>query len=436
MELFLADWLVTDAALAPRQGAGIAVHDGRIAAVGSEAELRATYPEAPVSRGSGQVLLPGLINSHCHMYGVLAHGVPIRVPFQDFRGFLEVFWWPYVEDRLDHNLVEIAARWACLELIESGCTLICDILEGPNAIPGALDVEAAVLEAAGLRGVLSFESTERLSRANGQLGLQENADFCRRQRRRGSAVGGMQCIHTTFSCSAGFLAQASDLARADDTGLQLHISESVYEPQWCQEHYGTTPVEYYDRLGFWGPHVLASQCVQMQPHELDILAASGVRVSHMPLSNCEVGGGVAPVPDMLGRGMTVGIGTDGYINNLFELMRGAFLIHKAHRQSTTVMPAQTVLQLATAGGAAAGGRPDLGRLRPGAPADFIRVGLNQPTPVAEHNFFDQIVLYCNPHDVADVVVGGRWLKRQGGLLTVDAEKTRAEVRAAADRLWR
>lgn len=436
MELILADWLVTDAAAGPRRSAGIAVEGDRIVAVGSEAELRQAYPGASVSGGSGQVLLPGLVNSHCHMYGVLAHGVPIRVPFQDFWGFLEVFWWPYVEDRLDHQLVEVATRWACLELIESGCTVLCDILEGPNSIPGALDVEAAVLEAAGLRGVLSFESTERLSKANGQLGLRENAEFFRRQRARGSQVGGMQCIHTTFSCSAEFLQQASEMARADGSGIQLHISESVYEPQWCQAHYGTTPVEYYDKLGFWGPHVLASQCVQMQPHELDILAARGVRVSHMPLSNCEVGGGVAPVPDMLDRGMTVGIGTDGYINNMFELMRGAFLIHKAHRQSTTVMPAQTVFGLATSGGAAAIGRPDLGRLYAGGPADFVRVNLNQPTPVAEHNFFDQIVLYTNPHDVADVVVAGRWLKRRGELLTVDAEKARHDVRVAAERFWR
>ena len=434
-ELILADYLVTRSPEPPHSGWGVCIAGDRVVALGPHADLLRAYPEARQTWARGKAILPALVNSHMHMYGVLAHGIPVSVAFQDFRGFLADYWWPRVEDRLDHSLVAAAAAFACLEMIETGCTALCDILEGPNSIPGALDVEAEILEQAGLRGILSFESTERISSENGRLGLRENAEFARRQRRRTAPVQGMQCVHTTFSCSPEFLRDASFMARDEGIGLQLHISESAYEPQWCKQHYGVSPAQFYDSIGFWGEHVLASQCVQMEPHELDILRQRGVRVSHMPLSNCEVGGGVAPIPDMLAQGIPVGIGTDGYINNMFELMRGTFLIHKAHRQTAAVMPASQVLELATAGGARAIGMPELGALALGGPADLITVSLDTPTPITPGNFYEQMVLYRNPADVDLVIAAGRCLKRNGEVLALDAERVRAELKAAARRFW-
>ena len=125
----------------------------------------------------------------------------------------------------------------------------------------------------------------------------------------------------------------------------------------------------------------ASQCVQITPAEIEIIARRGVRVTHMPLSNCEVGGGIAPVPDLVAAGVTVGLGSDGYITDMFEVMRGAFLIHKAHRQDPRVMPANLVWQLATEGGARALGLEKVGRLAPGWQADLQLIDSTLPTPV-------------------------------------------------------
>ncbi|MEW6308592.1 MAG: amidohydrolase [Bacillota bacterium] len=415
---------------------GVRVEGNRITAVGPNYEISGlTKPGDEIINARRSFIAPGFTNSHVHMYGYLAHGIPVPTVPGGFASFLEDFWWPLVEDRLDHRGIQAATALACLEMLKSGVTSFCDILEAPAAIPGGLRAQAEVVERTGLRGLLSFEATERVGEENGRLGLEENATFARAQAAKDSLVKGILSVHTTFTCSVPFLKRARAIASELGCGLHMHLSESSFEPKVCLERHGTTPVELYDSIGFLGPDVLASQCVQVSPKEIGILVERGVRVSHMPLSNCEVGGGVAPIPDLLKAGATCGLGTDGYINNFFELMRGAFLIHKAHRQDPTVMPARVVWDMATRGGAAAMGL-DAGELKPGKLADLIVVDSYLPTPVAQHNAFDQFVLYRNPGDVQHVMIDGKFAVRDGKVLTLDEDEVIAQARKAARRLWK
>jgi cytosine/adenosine deaminase-related metal-dependent hydrolase len=434
----LGGYLVPSAAAGPKKDWGLHLSDGVITEVGPNATVESAHPGSPVLDERDKIVLPGFVNTHMHMYGLLSHGISVPVAPRGFYPFLEEFWWPYVEDQLDRELIRDAAALACVEMVRSGVTSFADILEAPNAIPGALEAEREAVAAAGLRGILSFEATERMGAENGRLGLAENADFVRRHNRAGagSLVTGMICIHTTFTCSVDFLKAARRLADELSSGIQFHLSESPYEPSWCLEHHGQRPAELYSEIGFLGPDVLASQCVQLSEDEMDLLARHGTRASHMPLSNCEVGGGVAPVPDLLARGVTVGLGSDGYINNFFEVMRGAFLIHKAYRRDPQVMPAGTVFDLATGQGARALGLADTGTLEAGKAADIVVVKADLPSPVNAGNLFDQLVLYRNPQDVELVMVRGRVLLQDGRLTTVDEERVRARGREAAASLWR
>ncbi len=414
--------------------AGVVVSGGRIEQTGPNAEL-VPLPGDEVIDAPDRLLAPGFVNGHTHLYGMLSHGITAETLVSGFSSFLEDFWWPYVENRVDHDLVRAASAWSMAELIDSGVTSFVDVLEAPNAIPRALEIEREVAQAAGLRAILTFEACQRISAENAALGLRENADFVRAHNRDDSSVRGMMSIHTLFTCDPDFVRAAKRLALELDCDIHMHLSESVFEPDWCMRRYGKRPVEVYDELGFLDGRVLASQCVQVLPGELDLLAERGVRAVHMPLSNCEVGGGVAPVSDMLRRGMRVGLGSDGYVNNFFEIIRGAFLIPKAHFQSTTVMPAKDVYGMATALGAQAAGIPDAGRLEAGCRADLITIDLDTPTPINEHNVYDQLVLFRNPANVCDVMANGRFLKRGHRLLTVDAAAAKAELRARASRFW-
>jgi cytosine/adenosine deaminase-related metal-dependent hydrolase len=195
------------------------------------------------------------------------------------------------------------------------------------------------------------------------------------------------------------------------------------------------PVAYYDRLGVLSARSLLSQCVQLDAEEILLLAQCGARVTHMPISNCEVGGGIAPVPDLLSAGVTVGLGSDGYITDFFEVMRAAFLIHKANRQDPRVMPAAQVWYLATEGGARALGLENVGRLAPGWAADLQLFHAHLPTPLQAHNLFDQTLLYCHASDVSGVVVGGKTLMRDGLIPGVDEIALGEQTQAAALALW-
>ena len=216
--------------------------------------------------------------------------------------------------------------------------------------------------------------------------------------------------------------------------MHMHLSESRFEPDHCLSRYGKTPVEVYDELGCLDENILASQLVKVSDKEIEILSKRGVKGISMPLSNCEVGGGVAPVEKLLDAGVTVGLGTDGYVNNFFEVMRGAFLIHKGYQEAPQAMPAKTVYRMATELGAKAIG-VNAGSLEAGKLADIITVGTDTPTPINENNVYDQIILFRNPSNVGNVMVDGKWVKRNGELVTLDKEAVRAELSEKTQSFW-
>lgn len=428
-----ADYLLLESGL--KEKWGVQVQDNRIVKVAPNEQLQ-QIKEAEQIYLHNQILLPGFVNGHNHMYGFYSHGISADAVVTEFSSFLEDFWWPYVENRLDHRYIQAATKWACIEMIESGVTSFVDILEAPNAIPGGLDAEKEVVQASGLRGKLTFEACERISKENADAGLMENDRFVRENKGEHHLVQGINSIHTLFTGSDEFIRKAKRMADENGAPIHMHLSESCYEGDWCREHYQQTPVERYEQLGYLDRNVLASQVVQVSDKELDILAKHQVSVVSMPISNCEVGGGFAPVSKMLDRNMTVGLGTDGYVNNFFEVMRAAFLVHKANQRDPQVMPAKTVYQMATSMGAKAIGLEDAGSIREGNLADLISVDILLPTPINEKNIYDQLILFCNPHNVVNVMVDGQWLKRDGVLTTMDKEKARQELRQATEEFWK
>ncbi|MBN4059498.1 amidohydrolase family protein [Acidimicrobium ferrooxidans] len=436
MTLVLADWLISSADQPAQQGWGVRVVDGVVDHIGPNTELLTTYPDDDIVDAADHIVMPGFVNAHVHLYGTLAHGIPpVEGAAPDgFWSFLEDYWWPKVEDALDIAMIEAATDYVCAEMLRSGTTTFYDILEAPNAIPDALLAQKEVVERRGMRGLLSFEATERAGVEIARLGLEENArliDSCG----PGDLVGGLMSWHTVFTCSADYIVEAFGMAADRGVMSHAHVNEGVHEGEWAEANLGQRTVEFYDSIGVAGPHFLASQCVQLSDHERDLLAERDVRVTHMPLSNCEVGGGIAPMPELLDAGVTVGLGSDGYVNDFYEVMRGAFLLHKARLQDPRAMPAETVLEMATLGGAKALGLDRVGCLLPGWSADLQVVDARFPTPITQHNIADQIVLWRNHSHVRDVMVAGLWRVRRGEVLGADIDRLLAHSREQAVRLW-
>lgn len=437
-QLILSSWLIVSADTPPRAEHAVLVEDGRVAAIGPNDALRRRHPDAEVVDLRGRAVSPGFVDAHRHCYGALAHGIPAEHAPQDFWSFLCDFWWPRVEDRLDPDMLRAAMDLACYDMIDSGITTFFDCLEAPNAVPGGLFAQAEVVQRWGLRGILCFEATERVDRRNGELGLQENVAFLRAHPPsgdRGGLLAGAMCHHTTFTCSDGFIRRAHALARQHGALLHFHCAEGAYEPEQCLKRHGRRTIEHYDALGILDETTLASQCVQLSPREVGLAGERGIKVATMPLSNCEVGGGIAPAPELRAAGAAVGLGTDGYVPNFFATLRGAFLIHKARLLDPRAMPAHEVWRMATEEGARAVGLAGTGTLRRGASADLIAVDLDLPTPVTAGNLFDQLILWRDAGHVDSVMCAGRWLKRGHAVLGADRAAVLARAREAAARLW-
>ena len=471
--LVLSSWLIQSADALPQPDHAVLIDGDRVSAIGPNDRLRASYPDAAVVDLRGKAVSPGFVDAHRHCYGVLAHGIPTDNAPADFWAFLNEFWWGQIEDRLDHDMLRAAMNLACYDMINTGVTTFFDCLEAPNAIPGGLFVQGEVVQRWGLRGMLCFEATERVSRENAELGLRENVDFIQRLKAEGrrmkakpdgtsssfilppssfrlppssfilppsSLLHGALCHHTTFTCSDAFIRRAHALAKENGALLHFHCSEGAYEPEQCLKRYGHRTIEHYESLGILDETTMASQCVQLSPREVEIVGRRGIRVTTMPLSNCEVGGGIAPVPEMKAAGAVIGLGTDGYVANFFATLRGAFLIHKARLFDPGAMPGRVVWRMATAEGAQAmalGEGADLptGALLPGYSADLIAIDLDLPTPITAHNLFDQLILWRDAAHVDSVMCAGRWLKRDHIVLDADPAELLAKTREAAARLW-
>ncbi len=436
--LICADWVIAGADVVPLRNAAVRVVDGVVDAVGPADDLRAAHPADEVVDAIGHVVMPGFVNAHVHLYGVLAHGIQPVALIGGFPSFLEDYWWPQVEDRLDRAMIVAATEWVCAEMLRSGTTTFYDILEAPGALGGVLLEQADAVERMGMRGILSFEATERSGSERARAGLAENLAMIDHGRRPGAAglVSGAMCFHTTFTCSEAFIREAFGLAGDRDVFCHAHVNEGEYEGEWCERRHGRRTIEWYEHIGVLGDRFLASQCVQLSETERELIAGRGVRVAHMPLANCEVGGGIAPIPELVAAGTVVGLGSDGYINDGYEVMRGVFLLHKARLLDPSTMPAATVFGLATSGAASALGIGDrVGRLEVGFQADLQVVDAHFPTPATADNLFDQIVLRRSGHHVRDVMVAGRWRVRGGAVDGVDVERLRARVHEQAGRLW-
>jgi 5-methylthioadenosine/S-adenosylhomocysteine deaminase len=242
--------------------------------------------------------------------------------------------------------------------------------------------------------------------------------------------------HAVYTCSPDLLKQCGELAERLDTRLIIHLSETPREVADCEAKYGATPVEHLHKLGLVTSRLLADHGVVLTDADLDILVAGGAGVAHCPESNMKLASGIAPVVDLLNRGVPVGLGTDGCASNnnldLLQEMDTAAKLQKVHRLDPTALPASQTLDLATVNGAKVLGlEKEVGALASGMKADLVVVDLNQPHLTPIYDPYSQLVYDATGADVQTVLVHGRVVVQDRRLLTFDLEETLARARELA-----
>lgn len=408
----------------------ILVKDGKIEKILNIDELK-NYKDISVTDYGDSIIMPSFTNAHIHQYGILSWGIPKTDNFSDFEGFLKKFWWPLIEDRLSKREILLTSKLSTLDLLSTGVTAFCDTVEAPLTEMNTLYTQGKVVEEIGLKAILSLESSERVDEENGIRCLGQNSNFVNDSREFNN-VKGCICTHTTFTCSDKFIQRAKAMADSQDTFLQFHLSESIYEKNYTMKNFGLTPIEYLDNLGILDENTLLSQCVKVDSKEIETLAKRKCKVVHNPISNCEVGGGFAPVQEMLDKGIDVSLGTDGYVNDFFEVMRFAFLIHKANHENTEVMNASTVFKMATENGAKILGF-NQGIIEEGYDADFIILNDDFLTPVNENNIFDLLVVKGERKMIEDVYIQGKKYNR--GEVELEKENLKYDMKNLASDFW-
>jgi len=437
--------LITHARLATLGDEPELIEDGalliegeRIAALGPTAELASRYPAVERWDAAGQLVLPASICAHTHFYGAFARGMAIPgEPPSNFPQILDRLWW-----RLDKALTPEDVRYSALvclvDAIRHGTTTLIDHHASPNSIEGSLDVIAGAVGEAGLRACLCYEVTDRDGPERAQAGIDENVRFAKVQS-AAPRLAAMFGLHASLTLSDATLADCVAAVGDLDLGFHVHVAEDKADQEDSLRKSGKRVVHRLHDAGILGPRTIAVHCVDVDESEIELLAETGTWVTHQPRSNMNNGVGVAAVEAMLDTGVHVGLGNDGFSNQMFAEMKAAYLVHKLWQRDPRAMPGDLVMRLAYANNAqlARVFWPDmrLGELCEGVAADLVFLDYHPTTPMTAGNLPWHLLFGVEASAVTATVCAGRVLMRDRRLLTLDEEAITARSRELAARVW-
>ena len=416
----------------------VAVQNGLIAEVGATSDLQQTYPAAQFVDVHGRVIMPGLINTHMHLYSTFARGMALKdAPPENFLQILDRLWW-----RLDKVLtledVYLSAMVSLIDCVKNGTTTIFDHHSSPNAVAGSLFRISDAAHDAGVRSCLAYEVSDRDGAQLADQGIEENRAFLRYCKQSGDEMlKGLFGLHASFTVSDTTLKRSTKVTEELDAGFQVHTAEGPEDLAQCRREHGKRIVQRFHDLGILGKKTIAAHCVHVDNDDIGLLRASQTNVVHNPESNMANAVGCAPVLEMLRCGVRVGLGTDGYTSDMFESLKVANILHKHQARLPSVAWAEAPAMLFDGNSEIATecfGRT-LGKLIPGAHADLIVVDYDPPTPLCASNIDSHIMFGISGRSVVTTIIGGRILMHDRKLLAVDEKETLAKARLSAAKLW-
>lgn len=402
----------------------IGIRDGRISLLQTlQSSTRNSYRAKETLDATDRLIMPGLINTHTHLPMVCFRGMADDLPLMEW---LQNYIWPAEAKYINREMVYVSAMLAIAEMILSGTTTFCDAYFHESSVARAsMD--------SGMRGIVCQGFID-LPAPNDPSRIKEVAErFIEKWQGKGPLLIPALACHAPYSCSAETLTIIKDVARKADVPYTIHVSETREEVSIIRDRYGKLPVVYLRDLNILDKRTIAVHCNWLEEEEMDILGAFDVTVSHNPESSLKLAAGIAPIPKLLQKGITVGLGTDGAASNndldLFGEMGTAARIHKVAEMDPTVMDAVSVLKMATIDGARVLGLDErIGSIEAGKCADIIILDTNRPHWVPLFNPYSQLVYAASGADVVTSIIGGRMVMRERKILNMDLPVIMKEVR--------
>lgn len=416
-------------------GAGI-IEDAFIGIVGENIATvcakhdsdRAAFQASETIDASGCIIMPGLINTHTHLPMVCFRGMADDLPLMTW---LNEHIFPAERRFVSRKMVYDGAMLAMAEMILSGTTTFCDAYFYEDSI-------AEALSATGMRAVVSqgFADFIMPNKAKADKMMANARSFVERWQKHSPLITPAYFCHSPYTCSPSTLVAVKNAARESGILYLIHLLENKEETDIILNRYGKKPVDHLLELGVLDERTVAVHCNWLDQKDIDVFADLGVNVSHNPESSMKLAAGIAPVPAMLSKGITVGIGTDGCASNndmdMFREMDTAAKVHKVTNLDPTVMTAETVCRMATIGGAKVLGLDKItGSIEEGKKADIILVDMNQPHLTPLYNGYSQLVYAARGADVTTSIINGKIVMKDRRLTTIDVQAAMRNVRSIA-----
>jgi 5-methylthioadenosine/S-adenosylhomocysteine deaminase len=392
----------------------IAIQGMEIAAIGIQSEIEAIYNGTQVIDADGQVVVPGLVNTHSHLAMTILRGIADDMKLEPW---LEKIWKVEGEFATPENC-RLGTQLALIEHIKGGATTTTDMywhIEVTNDV--AIEMGFRLVNGPIFIDFVGPDGVDPAQREKVARDFFETYE-------ENPLVHPSVLAHSTYTVPDHLLRLCGELAQEFGAIFITHASESKGELEIVQKRYGKTAIEHLDALGLLTPHTLLAHCVHLRDDEIALLAERHTKVAHCPESNLKLGSGIARVPDMLRAGVTVGLGTDGAASNndlnMWGEMRTAALIQKGISFNPTSLPASQAFRMATIEGAKALGLDHLiGSLEVGKRADIAIVDFQRTHLIPFYDYYSHLVYAVDRSDVRDVIINGQVVMRDRELTTID-----------------
>lgn len=418
----------------------VLIDEGMIKDFGETDKLKLRYQEAEYKDLKKKVIMPGMINTHMHFYSTFARGMDLKtdLPPQNFEEILEKLWW-----RLDQTLnsedIYYSTLYALVESIRSGTTTIFDHHASYGYIESSLDIIAEAVVKTKLRANLSYEISDRHGDKKSKEAVLENERFINRtESLNNDFITPMIGLHASFTLEDKTLKEAAMLADETNTPIHFHAAEGKVDQTDSKKRGYKNLTDRLDKLGILKKESLAIHGVHLTEKEYDKLADKGVYLIHNPQSNMSNAVGSIDIKKALQKGVTVGLGTDGYTTDMFESLKVADILQK-HQGSDSNLGGEDIKKLVFRNNRKIANRffdKELGIIKKGVPADLIILDYKPPTPVTDQNYLYHIIFGFNGGLVDTTIVNGHVLMENREVKVLDYEKTIEKCKKQAENFWR
>jgi len=406
---------------------------------GKTSQMRAKYKDVQFTDVNNRLIMPGLLNTHMHIYSAFARGMILAdgKVSKNFSQVLENLWW-----RLDKTLnledVKYSAYATYMDSIKNGVTTVFDHHASQNDIESSLFTIKDVAADLGIRTSLCYEVTDRDGKEAAKSGIKENIDFIKHaQKDETDMVKGMFGLHASFTVSDDTLETCAAQMAGLDAGFHVHTAEGIDDLHDSLKKYDKRVINRFHDMGILGNKSIAVHCIHIDEVEMEILKETDTIVVHNPESNMGNAVGCADVVKLLEKGILLGLGTDGYATDMLESYKVANMLHKHNLCDPSVAWMESAQMLFDNNPKIVNRyfKKPLGIIENGAYADVIVVDYDPLTPINKNNINGHLLFGTMGRQVVSTMINGRFVMKDRELINVDEKEILAGSRQVSQKFW-